>query len=86
MSTIYLVWPADEDESDARKIEAMDAENAAEEWAREKDWDSADFAIANGSDATVLVRPIDGGEIEAWLVRGWSAPVYSAHRTPGTRA
>lgn len=74
----YLVWQPDAGEFDcARRIEAVDAEQAAETWAAIDDRDSADYTIVGGDEAIVVVQAPDGTRTR-WRVTGESVPSYSA--------
>lgn len=78
----FEVWCPEEDdgeiESHRRKIEAMDAEDAAEQWAEQEDWYSAEYAIVSGrSTPVVAVRAPDGTETR-YRVRGEAVPAYYA--------
>jgi hypothetical protein len=76
---VFLVWRPEngETEEDAREVEALDAETAAEDFA---EWDDSqgDYTIVRGSDATLHVRPRDGGDVERFQVSGEAVPQYSA--------
>jgi hypothetical protein len=83
MSAYWLVWDAENGtESDARKIAAGGASDAAEEWARKDDYESVEFSIAHGNDALVFVRDYDHREATPmrFVVSGESSPVYTARR------
>ena len=75
----YLAWcpDLDEDEDEAIALYAVEAEEAAEEWAERQDADSAEYGIVVGEPATVHVRAPDG-TVTVWRVTGESVPSYSA--------
>jgi hypothetical protein len=77
---MWLVWQPDDGatEDDARKIHARTPAEAAERWAEWDDYNSAEYSIVGGSDATVCVRRADGGEALLFVVSGESVPSYSA--------
>ena len=77
----FLVWCPDygQTESDAWRIEAGDAGDAAEEWAELDDCDSAEYSIVSGKDQTVTVKSCADGSVTSWRVRGEAQPVYYAH-------
>ena len=76
----YLVWCPDigETADEVRIIEATDAEEAAKAWAEHEDCTSADYWIANGDTATVIVRNIDIGVDTKFSVTGEMVAHYSA--------
>lgn len=76
----FKVWCHDErdqDESEARVIEAYAPEEAAREWARRDDSSSAEYHIANGWDMHVTVRD-ESGVDQIFLVSGEEVPHYYA--------
>ena len=81
---IWLVWRPEngDEEDDARRVMASDAEQAAEDYAERDDSDSAEYGIVGGSPATVCVRAEAGGEVETFVVSGEAVPHYSARKTP----
>lgn len=78
----WLVWRSDEQRDEARAISATGPEGAAEEWARQRDWYSTEYAIVGGRDEReVLVAPADGSAPPVRLVvTGEAVPVYTARR------
>lgn len=83
MEKEYVVWRPDQgqEEEDGHKIRCRDDEyTAAELWADWSDWNSADYSIVKGNDATVLVRRIDkpGCKIFKFNVTGESVRQYYA--------
>jgi hypothetical protein len=76
----FKVWCPDTGgtEDDARSVEAISATGAAEEWAAEDDWRSAEYAIVGGTPAVVMVRAPDG-QLTEWRVEGQALPSYVAY-------
>lgn len=76
----WVVWSETQDESeqDGRRIEALSADAAAEEWARIEDWQSTDFTIVAGNDETVCVKNPATGEVQRFNVSGRTEAVYDA--------
>lgn len=77
----YLVWQPDhgQEEEDAKKISAYDPECAVREWAELDDRNSAEYHIAGGTTATVLVRDLDAPKaLLEYTVSGESVPSYYA--------
>ena len=73
----YMVWNESEsDEENARKIHAVDAEDAAERWADEYD-SAGDYTIVGGSEENVSVRSPDG-KLTKFRVSGETVAKYSA--------
>ena len=84
---VFLVWrpELDETEEDAREVFAVDAEQAAEDFA---EWDDADgdYTIVRGGDATLHVRAKDKpGAAEVFVVSGETVPQYTARAKEATR-
>jgi hypothetical protein len=79
----YRVWCPErgQNSSDARRIEAFDAEEAAELWAERDDRNSAEYSIVAGEDVVVCVRCPDG-KVSRWRVSGESVPNYIAREAP----
>lgn len=75
-SPAFLVWRADEDESEARRVHAFDADDAATTWAQEYDSDG-EYPIVQGEVVEVHVRDGDG-TLTRWSVSGEYDPSYSA--------
>ncbi len=66
----YLCWNEDEDEEeDARPIEATCPDYAAEKWAEEDDSNSAEYSISKGNAATVCVKSPDG-TVNKYVIHG----------------
>lgn len=77
----YLVWKDENDREDARKIEAFDAEDAAEIFGGDSDRDSAEYRIVSGGEERVwVVLDEPGAEPELFEVTGESVPTYYASR------
>lgn len=77
----FLVWCPDmgSEREDACVIEAHDAESAAEKWAEEEDWNSAEYSIVSGHE-TPIVCVAEGDEPEQeFIVRGESVTYYYAN-------
>jgi len=76
----YQVW--DEETGDqfvAQTVEAFDHEAAAEEWARQDDWGSAEYGIVSGRHTPVVcVRQVGTEDVRRFSVRGEAEPVYYA--------
>jgi predicted amidohydrolase YtcJ len=79
---MYRVWCLDdcESEADARNVRAFAGEEAAEKWAYVNDYESADYRIVGGGDATVMVRDVESGVLTAYRVTGESQAVYYARK------
>ena len=75
----YLVWDEDETRDDAREMEAMSHWSAARLWAWEDDYESAEYSIANGSEAVVSVVDVATGEVVRFKVRGECESFYYAN-------
>lgn len=72
----FIVWNEDKGEDNAVTIDAGDAEEAAESWAEQDDWKSAEYAICAGrSTPTVSVRDPDG-KVARFKVEGETVPSY----------
>lgn len=76
---LWLVWPEDETEDEARRVRARDPREAAEDYAAYSD-SGGDYCILNGNDATVHVRRDGGIPVDTFVVHGESVPSYSARR------
>jgi hypothetical protein len=80
----FRVWRPEDDDGEfepaKRKIEAVDAEAAAEEWARREDWDSAEYAIVGQRARPVVVVQAPDGTETRWRVRGEEVPTYYAEQ------
>lgn len=68
----------DEDGDEWEAIRAFDHESAAKKWGQWDDCESADYSIANGNEATVLVREVGSEDVKRFVVSGESTIVYSA--------
>ena len=79
MRATWRVWcpDLDGDEDDARTFAALDAQDAAQEWADWEDRTSAEYLIVGGTDREVHVRGPDG-QVTRWLVSGRSEAAYYA--------
>jgi len=76
-----LVWCEEQGESedDAETFYAMDAEDAAKEWAETDDCYSAEYMIvAQKWEPVVSVMDRRDGEIKRFCVTGEAVPSYSA--------
>ena len=83
--TWWLVWCPERGQSkeDGNLVVAAYAEAAAVKWAERDDAKSADYLIANGNDATVLVaEDREAAPEECFVVSGESRPVYRARQGP----
>ena len=80
----YMAWCEDygQDEDDARKVNAYDAESAARVWAEWHDQNSAEYAIASGSGTVVTVKETASGMVEKYSVSGAAVPSYYARKVP----
>lgn len=78
----FLVWRADESRDEAIRILAVDAAQAAEEWAEWSDMTSAEYRIVGSGDLTeVYVAQDEPGSVEELFnVWGEGVPVYSASK------
>jgi hypothetical protein len=80
--TKFRVWEPKEGGTfdDARTVRAYDAKDAAEEWAKREDWNSAEYYIVSGKhEPTVCVVPADESDpARQFVVTGESHPVYHA--------
>ena len=77
----FLVWCEEQGESedDAETFYAMDAEDAAKEWAETDDCYSAEYMIvAQKWEPVVSVMDRRDGEIKRFCVTGEAVPSYSA--------
>ncbi len=68
---------------DGKVFGAVDYADAASQWARYEDCNSADYWIVGGQHAHVVVTPVDAdykknGEPKKMIVTGESVPCYSA--------
>lgn len=79
----FHVWRDDEDEEEARTVDAYDHELAAGEWAEQ--WDSVDceYPIAEGEVVTVCVREDGSSEVKKFRVRGEFTTYYHAEEVDG---
>ncbi len=79
---LYRVWCPEHGESveDGTRIEASNAEEAAEDWAEHEDNSSAEYHIVGKrSRPVVCVQAANGvGAVTQWLVRGEAVPSYYA--------
>lgn len=80
MEKTYLVWREGEEErEDAKRVKALYASQAAENWAEWADSWSADYTIVRGTDARVFVALDDGGtDAELFSVSGETRAIYHA--------
>jgi hypothetical protein len=82
----WHIWCPDRGEErgdSARVWRGYDSpEEAAESWAQQSDWDSAEFDIVGGrNEPEVLVAPVDeSAEPVRLVVTGESVPCYTARR------
>lgn len=74
---MFQVWRED-DPSHVSKINAFDAEEAAKEWARVDDWNSAEYAIVGGREEPTLVVQSADNIVRRFTVTGESVPHYMA--------
>lgn len=75
----FKVWRENDEEfDDGRKVRALDAESAAETWADEEDWSSADYLIVSQRDTPVVCVQGPEGTVRRYRVRGESVAVYTA--------
>lgn len=77
---IYAVWEPDagETDEDATRLPADDARAAAEAWADLSDYNSAEYHIVGGRQATVMVRDLSTGTTCKWMVHGEAVRHYTA--------
>lgn len=82
-TTRWLVWEPDADErpEDGHVVVAIDAEDAAEDFAEWSDIDG-DYTIISGHVPTLHVRLADdpAAPVEVFVVSGESVPRYSARK------
>jgi hypothetical protein len=78
---VWLIWNPDEGQTrdDARPIYARDALAAVEKWAEQDDNDSAEYRIAQGHSATVIVQAPDGAQ-SRYKATGEYNPDYYAEQ------
>ena len=76
---IYTVWCPDlgSDAEDGHMFKARDPQDAACQWAKREDCNSADYWIVGGQDANVMVRSSDGVD-HALIVSGETVAHYRA--------
>jgi len=77
---LFIVWNNNDGktEDEGVRIHAIDAQNAAEQWAEDHDSSSAEYGIVSQrEEPTVCVRSAEG-ELTEWLVRGEALPHYYA--------
>jgi len=76
----YYAWKSDQGsyEEFSKRIDAVDAEHAAERWAAWDDAHSAEYDIVSGNAAEVCVKDTEFGEIRTFIVTGESVPSYTA--------
>lgn len=76
----YTVWCEDlgQEQSDGKKFAEGGPREAATEWARWNDWNSAEYAIVGGKDAEVCVYDEHSGAVSRWTVSGEAVPQYRA--------
>ncbi len=86
MKKKFLVWSPESGETieDAEEFAAVDAQDAAEEWAEYDDVQSAEYSIVKGHEATVHVSAGPGMEVEVFTVTGEALPTYYAHKVEPT--
>lgn len=84
MTRKYLVWDSESDISDARTIDAVDYDEAAETWADTTDSDSGEYPIAgNGKSVIVAVQQVgDPSNTIYFKVEGEFSASYWAYPTP----
>ncbi len=86
MKPCFVVWSTDLGQTEkfgSTKITGVsyDAQGAAEQWAHERDRNSAEYRIAGkGETCLVTVRDCATGDITEWEVSGDCEPVYWAHK------
>ena len=82
MSEHFEVWNITDQETveGASDIKALDAEEAAENFVEQCDWDGADYRCAGGQDFTIGVRENDG-TVHRFIVSGEMLPYYTARQT-----
>lgn len=80
MEKTYLVWrEEDQEREDAKRVKALYASMAAENWAEWHDSWTADYNIVRGDEVRVFVAlDVDGSKPELYEVTGESRPVYNA--------
>lgn len=80
----YHVWCPHQGEAreDASTHKGDSPEEAARDWAEQKDWSSADYFIVSGrEEPEVLVAPVDWSAVPVLIrVSGEAVPVYTARR------
>jgi hypothetical protein len=83
MSVTHVVWCPDRGQSfgTGRKVLARDAQTAAEKWAKQDDYESTDFSIADGNSVTLHVCDLGAVRpIEIFEVFGEAVPTYYARK------
>ncbi len=58
-------------------------ERIAEDWARQFDFSTTEFAIVSGEDYLVSVENLNSGELQVFRVSGESRPIYRASEYGG---
>ena len=76
----YQAWGEDDDRSEAVTFVVDDAYDAAAQWAERSDWNSGEYSIANGREATVFVALEGSDDNETFTVIGEAMPHYIAHK------
>jgi hypothetical protein len=77
----FTAWLGDDQtEEEGIIIYANDTEVAAEKFAKEYDYSTADYSIAHSGGADVLVRDNDTGNTDVFFVEVCIEPIYTARR------
>ena len=78
----YIVWRPDcgQTQEDGRHVNAYSSASAAEAWAQKDDAESANYHIASGTPAEVMVVEVGGLSPVLYEVSGESQPVYRAYK------
>lgn len=74
----YRVWNEDDGREHGSWVDATDPGDAAEKWADEDDWTSAEYAIVSGRNSPIVVVEDVKGNKQRFRVTGESVAVYTA--------
>jgi hypothetical protein len=82
----YECWIEDDGRDSARTVKATDPDFAAQDFARDFDW-NGDYWFLNGNTAIVCVARPGSDDVKRFDVYGESEPVYYANevKTEGSR-
>jgi hypothetical protein len=76
----FTVWCPEQGETadDGRAFDAFDAEEAAEQWAEQDDWSSAEYSIVGQRSTPIVHVQGPSGDVQRFRVSGEAVPSYSA--------